>query len=258
MPFNTVVCIKSVVIEAPKGATLRTPENSELNPFDRPALEAALRIREELGGTVTAMTMGPAVSMEALSEARAMGADRAVLVSDPALSESDTVVTSRVLARAIEKTGPYDLIFFGTRTADSDTGQVGPQTTTLLDLPFLSRVKTILSREDAWEVVRTMDDWDETWNVRSPWAATIDAGAFPPRPVGLVGITEVYGDPCILEWSLADLGLKPHEVGLAGSPTRVVSMETVTRARTCHMLEGEPPDQADALIERLTQSGLIG
>lgn len=258
MSFNMLVCIKSVVIEAPKGTALRTPENSELNPFDRPALEAALQIREELGGTVTAMTMGPAVSMEVLAEARAMGADRAVLVIDPALSESDTVVTSRVLARAIHKTGPYDMVFFGTRTADSDTGQVGPQTATLLDLPFVSRVKTVRFREGAWEVVRTMDDWDETWRVRSPWAATMDVRAFPPRPVGLLEITEVYEAPCVQEWSLADLDFEPGEVGLAGSPTRVLSMETVPRTRTCHMLEGEPQEQADALMEQLTQAGIIG
>ncbi len=258
MPSHIVVCIKSVVLEAPKGAAVRTPENSELNPFDRPALEAALRLREAHGGTVTALTMGPAVSREALSEARALGVDRAVLVSDPALAESDTVVTARVLARAVQQLDPVGLLLFGTRTADSDTGQVGPQTATLLDLPFLSRVKHAELQGDAWHVVRTMDDWDETWQVRSPWAATIDARAYPPRPVGLVGITEASEDPRIRAWTLADLGLQPHETGLAGSPTRVLSMETVQRTRTCHMLEGEPQEQADALMERLVRSGLLG
>lgn len=258
MSLNIAVCIKSVVMEAPKGTVLRTPENSELNPFDRPALEAAIHLREEFGGTVTAVTMGPAVSMEALAEARAMGVDQAVLVSDPALSESDTVVTSKVLAGALRKTGPYDMIFFGTRTADSDTGQVGPQTATLLDLPFIGRVKDILFQGGVWEILRTMDDWDETWKVMAPWAATIDAGAFKARPVGLIGITEVYGNPCIQELSLVDLELKHNEVGLAGSPTRVLSMEKIERTRKCRMLEGEPREQADALIEKLANSGLIG
>jgi len=258
MSFHSVVCIKSVVIEAPKGKALRTPENSELNPFDRPALEAALQIKEEFGGTVTAVTMGPPVAAEALAEARAMGVDRTVLLSDPALAESDTVATSRVLALALRKTGPFDMVFFGTRTADSDTGQVGPQTATLLGLPFVSRVKRIHSLDDGWEIDRTMDDWDETWRVRSPWAATIDANAFTPRPVGLIGISETYGAPSIQKMTLRDLDLRPEAVGLGGSPTRVVSMEEIRRSRRCHMIEGEPQEQVDALMDRLTHEGLIG
>jgi electron transfer flavoprotein beta subunit len=106
MSVHVVVCIKSVVKAAPKGVAKRTPENSELNPFDRPALEAALEIREQHGGSVTVLTMGPPVSMEVLAEAQAMGADRAVLVSDRALAESDTLVTSKVLATAIKRLAP--------------------------------------------------------------------------------------------------------------------------------------------------------
>ena len=258
MSVRIVLCIKSVVREAPEGVARRTPENSELNPFDRPALEAALRVREKEEGTVTAITMGPPVALEALAEARAMGVDRAILVSDRALAESDTVVTSRVLAAAVQKTGPFDMVFFGTRTSDSDTGQVGPQTAVLLGIPFMGRVKGLERQGDAWEVVRVMDDWTETWKVRSPWAGTMDGSGFRPRPVGLIGISEVYGSPAMEEWSLSDLGLDPGEVGLAGSPTRVASMEKIKRTRSCSMLEGDPQEQADALITRLTDGGLIG
>jgi electron transfer flavoprotein beta subunit len=258
MSLNIVVCIKSVVIEAPKGKALRTPENSELNPFDRPALEAALQIREKFGGEVTAMTMGPPVGAEALAEAQAMGVDNAVLLSDPALAESDTVVTSRVLALAIRKTGPFDIVLFGTRTADSDTGQVGPQTATVLGLPFVSRIKNMHPAKDGWEITRTMDDWDETWMVQSPWAATIDVNAFTSRPVGLIGISEAYGAPSIQQMTLGDLDILPEAVGLTGSPTRVDSMEKIKRSRQCHTIDGEPREQANKLIEKLTHAGLIG
>ena len=115
MPIHIIVCIKSVVKAAPKGVARRTPDNSELNPFDRPALEAALQIKAGMGGTVTALSMGPAVSAEALAEARAMGVDRAVLISDSALAESDTLVTAKVLAAAVQKIGAFDWLFFGTR-----------------------------------------------------------------------------------------------------------------------------------------------
>ena len=141
MSLRIIVCIKSVLKTAQMGGPLRNADNSELNPFDRPALEAAIRLTKAMKGSVTALSMGPEVNAEALAEARAMGVDKAVLVSDRALAGSDTLVTSRVLAKAVEKIGAFDFIFFGARTADSDTGQVGPQTASLLNIPFLGGVK---------------------------------------------------------------------------------------------------------------------
>lgn len=258
MSVHIIVCIKSVVKAAPKGVARRTPENSELNLFDRPALEAALQLRESLGGSVTALTMGPPVSMEALTEAQAMGADKAVLITDRALAESDTLVTSKVLAAAITKLGDFDLLFFGTRTSDSDTGQVGPQTAALLDIPFVSRIKKISQKEEGWEIQRTMDAWEESWQIDRRGAATIDPRAFSPRPVGLVGISQVYEQLDIIQWTLADLGLKPEEVGLAGSPTRVDALEKIKRSRKCDMLDGEAQNQVEKLIERLTREGALG
>jgi len=258
MPLHIIVCIKSVVREASGGAALRTPENSELNPFDRPALEAALRVREELGGSVTALSMGPRTAAEALGEALAMGVDQAILISDRALAGSDTLVTAAVLARGIEKLAPFDLVFFGTRTADSDTGQVGPQTALLLGLPFLSKVKEMSRGEDGWKVMRTMDDWEEDWEVQGPWAATIHGAAFEARPVGLAAISRVYDGSAVQEWSLRELGISPDAVGLSGSPTRVASMEKIKRARTCLMLEGEPREQVKSLLQRLDDAGVIG
>ena len=255
--MHIIVCIKSVVKAAPQGVAKRTPDNSELNPFDRPALEAALELRERHGGSITVLTMGPPVSMEVLAEAQAMGADRAVLISDPALAESDTLVTSKALATAINKIGAFDLLFFGARTADSDTGQVGPQTAALLDIAFVSNVKTISAGDKSWEVERTMDAWEENWQAPSPMAATIDPRSFTPRPVGLVGISRVYEEPAIEQWSLTDLGLRAEEVGLMGSPTRLAALKEIKRNRKCDMLEGEPQEQAAELMARLTKMGAI-
>jgi len=258
MSIHIIVCIKSVVKTAPKGVARRTPENSELNPFDRPALEAAIQIKAKMGGTVTALSMGPAVSSEALAEAMAMGVDRAVLISDRALAESDTLVTSRVLAAGVQKIKGFDLLLFGTRTADSDTGQVGPQTAALLGIPFISGVRKIDPEDDGWTLQRTMDGWQEDWQVRAPAAATIDPRAFLPRPIGLKGISQVYDQPAIEQLALADLNLTVQEVGLAGSPTRVAALEKIARNRRCTMLEGEPQKQVEDLLERLTRAGLVG
>jgi len=258
MSIHSIVCIKSVVRTAPDGVGRRTPENSELNPFDRPALEAALRIKESLGGTVTVLSMGPPVGVEALAEAQAMGADRAVLVCDAALSGSDTLVTSRVLAAAVQRLAPYDFLFFGTRTSDSDTGQVGPQTATLLEIPFVSGVKQMEPREHAWEITRLMDDWQELWRVQVPAAVSIHPRFYAPRSIALGGIAQAHDQLDVQSWRLADLGIANDRAGLVGSPTRVAKLQKIVRKRTCRMLTGEPKEQVEALVELLTAKGVMG
>jgi electron transfer flavoprotein beta subunit len=258
MTTHIIVCIKSVVKSAPKGVARRTPDNSELNPFDRPALEAAIRVRESRGGRVTVLSMGPPVAAEALAEALAMGADRAVLISDRALADSDTLVTSRVLAGAVQKIGPFDLLLFGTRTADSDTGQVGPQTAALLELPFVSRVTDISAQAGRWAFRRIIDLWEECWEADAPAVATIDAGAFRPRPLELGQISAVYDGQAVEHWDLNHLGMTADRVGPSGSPTRVAALEKVSAGRGGEMIEGEPGEQAERLISRLVRDGLIG
>ncbi|MBL0714412.1 MAG: hypothetical protein JJV98_11995 [Desulfosarcina sp.] len=119
MGLDIVVCIKSVILTAPEEQVLRTEDTSELNPFDRPVLEAALRFKELHGGRVTAISMGPEASLSALFEARAMGVDREILISDPALAGSDTLATSTPSGRAFGSWFPLTWCFsaFGRRTA---------------------------------------------------------------------------------------------------------------------------------------------
>ena len=258
MPVHVIVCVKSVVRAAPGGVAKRTPNNSELNPFDRPALEAALRTREALGGSVTALSMGPEVSIEALSEAQSMGVDRGVLVCDAALAGSDTLVTARVLAAAIDRLAPYDLVLFGTRSSDSDTGQVGAQAATVLGLPLVSGVKDLQWRDDGWQLLRVMDDWEEEWQVRSPAALTVHPRAFVPRPIGLIGISCANTHPNIERWTLEHIGVDRSAVGLTGSPTRVDRQQPIQRNRSCKMIAGEPCDQVEALAEQLIKLGVMG
>jgi electron transfer flavoprotein beta subunit len=257
MSLHIIVCIKSVVRSAPRGIARRTLENSELNPFDRPALEAALQFKNTQGAKVTVLSMGPATSGMALSEALAMGVDRAVLINDRALAESDTLVTSRVLAAAAKRIAPFDLLFFGVRTADSDTGQVGPQTAAVLEIPFVSRVTKIMMSDDRWEIQRVMDDWLEKWRLSLPAALTIDPRAFVPRPVSLMGINDAYAQPAVESWSLKELDLKPQAVGLDGSPTRVARLQQIKRKRSCDILTGESRQQVDELLARLSKSGVM-
>ncbi len=255
--MHSVVCIKSVVRSAPGGIAQRSPENSDLNPFDRPAIEAALQLKSAYGGMITLLSMGPPVASAALAEGMAMGADRAVLICDRALAGSDTLITSDVLAAAVHRLAPFDFLFFGVRSMDSDTGQVGPQTAARLALPFVSGVKALEREQTAWRLRRIMDDWEEMWQVTPPAAATIHARAFRPRPVSLTGIGRTYARPQIETWELKDLDLAPTQVGLGGSPTRVAALTAVDRNRRCRMLAGEPREQVEALLAHLNERGLL-
>jgi electron transfer flavoprotein beta subunit len=188
----------------------------------------------------------------------AMGADRGVLLSDPALAGSDTLATSSALAAAIQKLAPFDLVFFGTRTSDSDTGQVGPQTAVLLDLPFVSGVVFLDSTDNSFQVVRRSDGFQETYRVSPPAALTIHPTSVQARDAGLANIGMAYEARDVEKWGVKTLGLSPERVGEAGSPTRVISMTRAHRERACKFIEGEPEEQAESLIQHLFKAGLIG
>ena len=253
-----VVCIKSVILAAPEEQVIRTEGGTELNPFDRPVLEAALRLKELHGGKITAVSMGPLSSLSALSEARAFGVDREILISDPALAGSDTLATSTALGAGLQKLMPFDLLFFGVRTADSDTGQVGPQTSVHMGIPFISMVRGIQWEKGAVRVDRVADHFVEEYEVSTPAAFTIHPGAFVPRDLGLAGIGRAFESERVERWRLKDLGLEPDRVGDAGSPTRVLSMKRIKEAKKCEFLKGDAREQADELMKRLSESGAVG
>jgi electron transfer flavoprotein beta subunit len=255
--FHIIVCIKAVVIRAPRGRIVRTTENSRLNPFDLPALEAALQLKAARGGTVTVLSMGPPSSRIVLAEALAMGADRAVLACDPALAGADTLATAATLAAAAARLSPFDLLLFGTRTSDSDTGQVGPQTAAALGLPLVTGAHRFELTHAGLRVERTLDQWVETFEVDFPAALTLRPEAASPRDIGLGGLAAAFDDDPVEILRFADLGLPIDRVGEAGSPTRVLSMKPVRHERQCQILKGDPADLADQLIHRLTQRGLL-
>jgi electron transfer flavoprotein beta subunit len=258
MAYHFIVCVKAVMLKAPRGEASRTSDTCDLNPLDRPAIETALQMRDKLGGTVTAISMGPATCAFALNDTIAMGADRGILLSDPAFAGSDTLATSTVLAAAVQKLSPFDLMFFGTRTSDSDTGQVGPQTAVLLDLPLVTGALSVENTENGFQIVRRSDGFQETYRVSPPAAVTIHPMSVQPRDLGLGGIGTAYDANEMEIWGMKDLGLSPESVGEAGSPTRVISLKLARRDRKCEFVEGEPDQQAETLIQRLVKSGLIG
>jgi len=257
MERHIIVCIKSVLIRASAVRTVRSSDSCALNPFDRPALEVALRMKNELGVRVTALSMGPASCAFILREAMAMGVDRGVLINDPALIGSDTLATSTTLGATINKLAPFDLVLFGARSADSDTGHVGPQTAVALDLPLVTGVCVIHAVENKLMVERKADGFREHFELHFPAALTIHPRAADPRDVALSGLQSAFDERKVMELSLKDIGLSPREVGEAGSPTRVVSLSRVDRGRSCEFLSGSAEEQANELTKRLLDAGMV-
>ncbi|MBF0120611.1 MAG: electron transfer flavoprotein subunit beta/FixA family protein [Desulfobacterales bacterium] len=256
--MHIIVCIKSVIIKPEYSGSVRSSEFSELNPFDRQALEMAFLLKESLEkGTVTVISMGPKEISFAIYEAMAMGADRGVLVCDPSISGSDTLATSTILASAIKKLSPFDLVLFGTRTFDSDTGHVGPQTATLLDIPLITYAQKIKLSGGFANVERTMDGIKESFEVELPGAFTIHHMANIPRDIGLLGIKESFDEKLITVWNLNDLNLSQDSVGKRGSPTIVLSVKKVTKDRKCEFINGKPEEQVQKLIDKLIEKGLL-
>lgn len=256
--LHIIVCIKAIVTQAPRGRVVRTADNSQLNPFDRSAIEAALQLRAQMGGRITALSMGPPVSAMVLAEAVAMGVDDAILACDSTLAGADTLATATTLAAAIAALAHYDLVLFGMRTADSDTGQVGPQTATLLDLPLVTGVHKVTPTAGGVRIERTQDLWGDTYEAAFPVALTIRGEAFKPRDIPLAQLALAFDQPRVAVWDLAKLKLPAQQVGEAGSPTRVLSMRPVKRDRHCTFIEGELHQQVEALIQQLQQKGFIG
>ena len=165
--MDIIVCVKQVVagdrvkIDPGSYSLVRSAEFSYINPFDLFALEMAVQLKKEHSGSITAVTMGPKISEEVLWEALALGADRAVLLSDPRFSASDTLATSYVLGMGIRKIGKFDLILCGMRTTDGDTGQVGPQLAEELDLPHISAVEKLEGEKGSFRVDRVSDGFRE-------------------------------------------------------------------------------------------------
>lgn len=258
MGFHTIVCIKSVIHSSSGNSYVRTPETTSLNYFDRPAIELGASLAKQHQGRLTVLTMGPPSSAYALYQAMAMGAHDAVLVSDPALKESDTFVTSLVLSTALKKAGPADLILFGTRSSDSDTGHVGPQTAQALDIPFLINVTSLEKKSTGFIATRTLDRFEEWYETTMPAAFSVSPASSGQSHTRLGDIEQTFESKSIVTWNLDHLGLQAAQTGLAGSPTKIVAMTARKKRKTCEFLQGSLEQQTALLTEKLLESGVIG
>lgn len=261
---NIVVCIKQVPdvakvrIDHQRMTIIREGVDSIINPLDGVALEAALALREKEGGAITALTMGPLQSQEALREALASGADRGVLLTDPRFAGADTWATSKTLARAISLLQPaVDLILCGRQTIDSDTGHVGPQIAELLDLPQVCGVTEIHKEQDALTVKRISDGFLDTLRLSLPALLTVSHELCVPHYIPLGRLERAFSDIPLTRWGLEDLGLREEEVGFRGSATRVTRLFTPPPRRKGESITGASSLLVEHLIRKLEALGII-
>lgn len=230
---------------------------SIINPFDMYAIEEGLRIKEKLGGKVIAISMGPPQAEEALREALSLGVDEALLLSHPSFAGADTWATSYTLARAIRKLYPYDLILCGRQASDGDTGQVGPGVAEQLNIPQVAFVRRIEEIGPEMAIVQRMTE--EGYEViQSPLPALLSVvkEINEPRLPSLRGKLRAKVAE-IPVWGVDELGVKKEDVGLDGSPTRVLRIFTPPSREKGEIWEGDPDEVADRLFNKLRDSHLL-
>jgi len=261
--MNIVVCIKQVPdttevkIDPVKNTLIRDGVPSIVNPFDEYAMEAAIKLKEQYGGKVTVLTMGPPQATSALSKCLAMGADEAVLVSDRAFAGADTLATSYTLAKAIELIGDIELIFCGKMAIDGDTGQVGPGIAEHLGWPQITYVQKIREVSNNRLVVeRACEGGFEVVSINLPAIITVDKAIGEPRYPSVKGsISASKIQPLI--WSGADINASADKTGLNGSCTKVMRIFTPEINKHNEMLLAKDDDALCSLLLNKLQEAKI-
>lgn len=251
--MKIIACIKQVPdseakIKAEDGQINTGDSPLVINPFDEYAVEGALQQREAISGsTVTALCIGPESAKEALKHALAMGADDAILVSDPALNNLDTVGAARVLAAAIQKIGGVDMVVFGRQTLDNGSGLTSAQTARALGWSLLGLAGQIKVEERTVRVERVIEEGRQTVKANLPAVISVVQSIGEPRYPSFMGIRKASKAE-IPVWSLGDLGIAAPDAIIKRSEL----MNPPARETSVEIISGESPAEiADKLADKL-------
>ena len=260
--MKIVVCIKQVPdtvevkIDPKTGTLIRDGVPSIINHDDKTGIEAALQLKEQLGGTVTVVSMGPPQADVALREALAMGCDDAYLVSAREFGGSDTYATSGIIAAALKHIG-YDLIITGRQAIDGDTAQVGPQIAEHLNLPVISYAQDIKIDGDSVIVQRQYEDRYHELKAKMPCLITALSELNQPRYMTPGGIFDAY-DQEITVWGRADLkDVDDSDLGLKGSPTQIAKASDKVRKGAGEKVTLDATESVDYIMGKLKEKHVI-
>lgn len=256
--MNIVVCLKQVpdtetqIKVAPDGKSIAQSDIKwVMNPYDEFGVEEALQIKEKFGGEITVVGVGPKRVTESIRTALAMGADKGILVSDPALEGSDSIATAKALAAAIKNLGP-DLIFAGQRGVDDDSGLVGQSLAEFLDIPHFSIILKVDVAEDgkSVKVKRPVEGQTLTIQANLPALITAQKGLNEPRYASLPGIMKAKKKP-LEEKTLADLGLDASEFGEAARKLKVLQLTPPPERQAGKIVDGDSPQAKASELAKL-------
>jgi len=304
VPYDSIVCVKqvpdtaNVTAEAMKedGTVNRAALPAIFNPEDLHALETALGIRDEHGGTVTVLTMGPPKASEVLRECLNRGADRVILLTDRRAAASDTLATGYILSRAIKTVGKWDMVFCGRQAIDGDTAQVGPQCAEKLGVPQITYLEEVVGLEgDKVRIKRNVGNGWEIVEAKLPVLVTVIDTANQPRPPAARRVmrlkhartpAELDGQVrdempeasdddrrcevrrradalqqrglLIEQWDLDDIKADLDRCGLAGSPTKVHRIQAIVLKKEGYTEVPSTEEGVRGLIRELVEDRTLG
>lgn len=264
--MNIITLIKQVPDTAQLSSTVDGLKIMEeggpriVNPWDEYTLETAIQLKEEHGGQVTAICMGRPAAVEALKTGLAMGVDEAILISDPALENSDSLVTARILVAAINKIGEFDLVIGGRNAIDGNTAATAVQVAALLDIPqisYVAELKAVDPDSQSITAVRLLEGGRETVNSKLPAVITVVKEINEPRYPSFIGIRRA-AKANIPTWTISDLGFEASEVGPSGSQAKWPEVNLpATREAKVEIIEGPPEEAAKTLADRLESEKVL-
>ena len=256
--MDIVVCVKTnpdlqmVRIKNREAVTEAVPY--KIGDLEKNALEAAVVLRDAVGGKVVALCLaeGNRKAAEDIKVALAIGADEAVVIDDPALAAPDQAAVAAALAAAVKKLGACDLLLFGEGSSDNYTGQVAPRVAELLGLPQIGYARKVEAADGVVRCERSMDDMIETLEAPLPAVVTVVSEINEPRIPGLMQIMKAKSKPMQVR-SLADLELE------APAPVRAIVSNLAEEQDRKHILfDGSAAEQADAFVNALIKEGVLG
>lgn len=252
------------------------------NPEDLNALEEALKIKDQFGGKITVITMGPPNAAQVLRESLYRGADDTILITDRLFAGADTLATSYVLSLAVKKLGKVDIVFAGRQAIDGDTAQVGPQSAEKIGINQLTCVNKIVEvKKDSITVERSIEGGYEIAKSKMPVLLTVTNEANTPRPASAkkilayknamtpaeldaldeayISSKEIDDSKAIIQlWTAQHVGANPEQCGLSGSPTKVKQIESVVLGAQEFKKIENTKDSIEGLIKELMSEHIIG
>lgn len=251
--MNIVVCIKQVVdvsqvkVDEASSKLILTGIPLKTSDFDKNAMEEAIKIKEKLNGKLIVMTVGSESASESIREALAMGADEGVILTDPAFENLDAYGIAKVLAGGIKKVGEVDMILCGEAAIDTYAGQVGPMLAEQLDIPAVTYVTNVTAQTDKLTIERDIGDKLVTVETGFPILLTATKELNEPRLPNMMQILAAANKK-VETWNAGDIDITSEQI------TSKVTTSTIngfSMDRKNIMIEGEPPEQAEKLLEYL-------